>query len=134
MFAMLRIVKAGVIADAEMLVVKPVYLRIVKPAWALVPEDNCVPTAPRALQRDLGVVTAEEPCFVAQTCFLTISRPNRPGLRRWAAVSQCKPENNRRKGNDERCDANHAEDPRTDSLPLRTQPGCPQKKSRKGYV
>jgi hypothetical protein len=37
MLAMLRIVKAGVIADAEMLVVKPVYLRIVKPAWALAP-------------------------------------------------------------------------------------------------
>jgi len=121
MFAMLRIVLAGVIADSEMSVVEPIYLRIVKPAWTLVPEYNCVPTAPRALQCYLGVVTTEEPCFVAQTCFLTISRPNRSGLRRWATVSQCKPENNRRKGDDERCDANHAEDPRSDSLPSCTQ-------------
>jgi len=49
MLAMLWIVRAGVIADAQVLVIDPVYLRIVEPTWALVPEDDCVPTAPGAL-------------------------------------------------------------------------------------
>ena len=71
LLAMLRIIRAAVIADFKVLIFQPIQLWVIEPAWPLMPEDDRVLATTGPLQGNFGVVTSQEPGFIAEPCFFT---------------------------------------------------------------
>lgn len=93
---MLRIVRAKVVADVEMAVVHPLHLGVLKPAWALMPEDTGVSAATGLRHPNFGIVSTEKARGIDENRFLPIGGPNRSSSCRRIVARESKAKNHRR--------------------------------------
>jgi hypothetical protein len=71
-FAVLRIIRSGMVCDTQMAIIEPFHLGIVKPARTAVPKYPHVLAAFCSLQFDLSIVTTEKARVVEQGCLLSM--------------------------------------------------------------